>query len=495
MNHGVLRLCAAIVMAMSIFAGGAQSSFAVAWFHTISQNIVPSQAETASTCPATIPFGEVFECSLNAPAEFDTYSFTAATNDIFLFRALRTSGTFSTRIRIFDSNAAPIANCYNDQSPRAAFSCTMTSSGTFAFRVDDYYGTGTGNYSVYAQKLNGVVNAQPATLGQMYNAELATSIEMDAYTFEAQINDQIEFRLLRLSGAFSTRIGIYNQTGERVCYGDGTAKAVIFPCVIKATGSYAVLIDDYYVNSTGSYQWVMQRWGRPGASQAIDFGQMYNGSLDSSIESDAYTFTADLNDQILFRAQRNAGNMSVRMRVYDQDGTRVCYGDGSTRAIIEPCIITAAGVYTLLIDDYYINSTGTYTLHTQRINNPGNARPLAFGQSITDAIDPIAAVDTFTLETAPTDVIGITMTRTSGAFSPRLRVYDTGGVRVCYGDGNTSAQITSCTLAAGGRYTLLVDDYYVNSVGNYSLTLSCAGTRCGPIPQILPRLFVSLVQR
>lgn len=431
-----------------------------------------------AACPTTIVLGVVCESALSAVGEVDSYTIAGSANDVFLVRAIRTSGAFNTTIRLVDANDNNLAGCYDTTTPRALFACTVSTNGPFTLRVFDYYNRNIGNYQLYVQKLNSPSNVTAVSFGQMTSAALSTTIEQDFYSFEAEINDQIDLRVLRTSGEFSAQIGVYDTNGNRICNDVGGNQALINACAIPANGRYYAVIDDYYVRSTGNYQWFIQRRGRAGQAAALTFGERANGALSSGIGINVYTFSVEQNDQVLFRAQRSTGDMSLHIRVYDRDGNRVCYDVGGARAVIEPCVFSAAGTYNLFIDDYYVRSTGAYALHTQRINNPLNARVAQFGQRATDSIDAIAAVDTFTFNGRTNDVIGATMTRTSGAFTPRIRIFDAGGAAVCNDVGGASATIRNCTLKRDGRHTMLVDDYYLSGVGNYTLDLTCVTGSC-----------------
>jgi hypothetical protein len=440
-----------------------------------------------AVCPATIPLGEVFSCSLGGAAEKDEYTFEAATNDKFLIRVVQTSGDFYTTVEVFNPSATRIE--YFDGNALAIQSFSVTTSGTFRLRIRDYYNTGTGDYQVYMQRINGAANAQPAAFSSLINGSLDQPIETDVYTFTASINDKIEFRLHRTEGAFYTRLAVYDASGNRDCYDEGQEYSLIVPCTIEADGTYAVFIDDYYSASTGTYQWGMYRWGQADGALPVGFGSITAGSLDSVIESDVYTLTAEINDQLVLRAQRESGDFYVRMRVYDQDGNDICYDDGQTLAIKEPCVIPASGIYTIFIDDYYLKATGTYRLHLQRLNKPGSPLSIKPGQQLSDAIAPLAALDAYSFEARANDKVKVVFTRTSGAFYPRIRIYNSGGVRICYDDGAPIATIAACAISADGSYFIMVDDYYVENVGEYTLALSCIEGSCSS------RIFIPLVRR
>lgn len=447
----------------------------------------PPAAE--ATCPAALILGAVFDCGIGAAGEVDSYQFQGTTNDRLIFRAARTSGTYTLLLRVRDANNNQV--CSDVSSTRAIADCTLTSTGTFSLEISDYRANGTGGYQVYAQRLNAPSGARAATFGTIVAGGLGYAIESDTYSFSGEINDQIELRLRRLTGSFTPQLSVYDQGGTRVCNDVAAVAPRITPCTLKETGTHYVVVEDYYASATGTYEWTLQRWGRSGQVVPLTLGRVYEGSLSTPIESDVFTFQAAQNDQIILRAQRSAGDMTMYMRVFDSAGNRVCYNVGGTQARIEPCTLASAGVYSVMVDDYYVNKTGAYVLHTQRINNPGQAPALAFGRTISGGLDRIAAFDTYTFTALQNAVISLKATRTAGDFSPYLRVYNAGGTLVCSDAGNAEASIPRCALSATGRYTVIVDDYYVRSVGTYTLALGCA---TGPCVAAAPRTRTYLPQ-
>lgn len=434
----------------------------------------------AATCPQGLILGAVFDCAIGAAGELDSYQFQGATNDRLIFRAARTSGAYTLKLRVRDANDNQI--CADVSGTRAIADCTLTSSGTFTLEISDYYGQSTGNYLVYAQRLNAPSGAQAAAFGTIRGGSVGYGIESDTYSFSAEINDQIELRLRRLSGSFTPQLSVYDSGGTRVCNDVAAVSPRIAPCTIKTTGMHYVVVEDYYASTTGSYEWTLQRWGRSGGVVPITLGGVYEGTLATPIESDVFTFQAAQNDQVILRAQRSAGDMTMYIRVFDSAGNLICSNARSTQARIEPCTLASAGVYSAMIDDYYGTNTGTYVLHTQRINNPGQAPALAFGRTVSGALDRVAALDTYTFTALQNAVISLKATRSAGGFTPYVRVYNAGGALVCSDAGTAEASIPRCAISATGRYTVIVDDYYGQSVGTYTLALGCVTGPCTPTP-------------
>lgn len=150
---------------------------------------------------------------------------------------------------------------------------------------------------------------------------------------------------------------------------------------------------------------------------------------------------------------------------------------------------------SLFVSDYYAQSVGNYRIYTQRINNPGNARAIGFGQTLGGAITQVGSFNTYTFNARAGSSISMNLTRTSGAFAPYLRVYDAGSKLVCYKSGTQAAQISNCPLSTTGRYTVIADDYYQQNIGNYTIALSCASSVCSAPPVLRPRVYAPFARR
>src|SRR5690348_17027198 len=103
---------------------------------------------------------------------------------------------------------------------------------------------------------------------------------------------------------------------------------------------------------------------------------------------------------------------------------------------------------------------------------------LPFGQTVSDSITTPGQTNTYQFSAAANDVIDLAITRTSGGFSPSLRVFDSQATLVCSVGGNCyfgwSHTDTGygCALPTADSYTLLVQDGCGSgNVGDYNLYL------------------------
>ncbi|MBP1468121.1 PPC domain-containing protein [Candidatus Chloroploca sp. M-50] len=456
----------------------------------------------ATACPPSIPFGELFDCSLEAAGEVDRYTFTATTNDSYIIRIVRTSGTFEPSIVVRNPNGVAVCERYTFGN-KIELDCTATSSGAYSFEVQS---SGTnrstiGGYQVYMQRLNGVGNATPLSIGSFTQGSLAAPIESKTYSFTAAQNDLIRLRLFPTAGTIHPRMRVYNAAGVEQCavYRVSTSLATIETCAITAAGTYSLLVDDNTTSRTGAYDLHFQRLNNPGNATPLTLGSVTTGNLERVAAMNVYRFDAEANDQVILRLIKEAGAFLPQMTLFDRAGVSIC-STYSLRALarIEPCAIPATGQYSLLIEDQRLENTGAYRLHLQRRNNPGNPTAIAFGQSRQSSIASIADFGTFSFEGVAGGQVRLTMLRTNGSFWAQVSVYDPAGLELCTGrsfNPGVEDVTLNCTLKTTGQHTIITEDRNNTGVGDYTLTLACLSGSCSPAAPRNERVYLPLVRR
>lgn len=219
---------------------------------------------------------------------------------------------------------------------------------------------------------------------------------------------------------------------------------------------------------------------------SIGFGETIQCAIDAPGEVDTYTFTTGPGDRVLVKMSKSSGELMPRIEVYEPGGDKVCDAGTVLSTEIATCTLDAGGTYTIrAFGEYDATKTGGYNLYLQRLNNPGNVLPIAFGQTLPGSILTPAQMDTYTFTAAPGDRVLLRMGKSSGALFPRIRVYDAVGVKVCE-DGTyylPTAEVDGCVLASGGTYTVLLsDDYGGTKTGDYYLHVQRLNGPVGPGP-------------
>lgn len=212
---------------------------------------------------------------------------------------------------------------------------------------------------------------------------------------------------------------------------------------------------------------------------AISFGQTKQCSVESGGENDTFSFTAAANDEIKVRMVRISGDLNPAVHIYSPADASICSAFSSEKVVeIGHCAIPADGTYTLVADDTYRTNTGGYYLFVQRLNNPGSAQPINYGQTQAGMIELDSEIDSFSFRAAANTVAKLRMTRGANTLRPRMRVYGPDGSNICsdFSSGETT-EISRCELPLMGTYTILADDTG-SRLGSYTMYLECVEGEC-----------------
>jgi hypothetical protein len=224
------------------------------------------------------------------------------------------------------------------------------------------------------------------------------------------------------------------------------------------------------------------------------FGLTIQCAVEASSKQDTYPFTAAANDKLKIRIQVIGGALDPAIHVYSPTGEQICTAFTSqVLAEIGNCGLPVAGDYTLVVDDTYRSNIGEYLLYAQRLNNPDNAHPLGFGQTLTNSLQFVAEFSTYTIAASAGAKVRMRMTRLDGSFYPQLRVYNPAGGQICAAfSSGSSAEISSCTLPNTGSYTILADDTYTSGTGSYAVDLTCLNELCAfPSMYYIPLVIIA----
>jgi len=335
----------------------------------------------------------------------------------------------------------------------------------------------TGDYSLYGQRTNNPGNTIPVEFGETVSGSIAAAAQMDTYTFTAAANDYVYLRV----GAEGSSPSIYlfapNGTKLAVTsFGYDSQCGVSLP----DSGMYTVLIGDVNDSYAGSYTFYLQRTNNPANAQALTFGGTRNGTLETRAQMDAYTFDAIEGDTLLFRMSSSwhASEKGEWLMLYAPDGSLVTcskelsfWGGWMPEGFISARALQT-GMYTLLVGgggSAWDNTTGTYNLFGQRTNNPGNAVPIEFGETVSGSIADAVRKDTYTFTAAANDHVFLRM-QADWIYDPQILVYAPNGTELA-SISSTYDCHADLSLPDSGTYTVLVGDKDSLDTGSYTLFL------------------------
>lgn len=203
----------------------------------------------------------------------------------------------------------------------------------------------------------------------------------------------------------------------------------------------------------------------------IDFGGTVAGSIDYPRQIDVYEFSADVGDTIIIRVSSNPGDLWAGVRLRDPDNSIIAEARSFDTAEVCPTLSTS-GVHKIeLFDGFDGTNTGSYCLYLERLNNPGNALSMDFGQVLDGTITEAAQMEAFTFLATAGDYGIIRMTYISGAMWAGIRLYDPEGYLISESRSFNTAEILSNLPKTGSYVALAYDGWNGTCTGSFQMGL------------------------
>lgn len=301
--------------------------------------------------------------------DVDSWTFTAQAGDyIALSIADLNNGSAWPYIRLFSPSGNLIAATWDSSAARLNY--LTASNGTYTVLVSDYYTTGTADYRLHLAQMPGAFvvadDGGALTNGGNHFGSLPVG-DLDQWTFTAQAGDYIALSIADLTnGAAWPYIELFGPSGIRIG-GDSASTAVRFDHLATLTGTYTVLVSDWYATGSANYRLVLAKSRDAYVVPSGDQGGNLTGSSSYAGDIllgdiDIYTFTAIAGEPINITVSEAAGSSSYYpwVQLFGRDGTLLNSVWNPTSASINR-LAPASGTYRIIVSDGNSGS-GTYNL-------------------------------------------------------------------------------------------------------------------------------------
>ena len=454
----------------------------------------------------------------------DCYSFSARAGDRISIALNSTA--FDSYLNLLNSSNQITA--FNDDVGSGVKNARIPQSGMFVIPVEGTYlveatsfsADSTGNYALTLTR----EGSPPApacasiTIGSSANGSLTPEDGQsrnrpgsyaDCYSFSGNAGDRISFSMT--SSAFDSVLYLSNAAETLLSSNDdggsGTNAAGSF--VLPATGAYVIEGTSFDPGSVGSYVFTLTRISSIAlpTCNSITLGATVNGSLQStdgqsrnraSSYADCYTFTGNAGERISITMTSSAFDPYVYLSTTgdalvasDDDGAG---GSNSRIPATGTLTLPGSGTYTIEATSF-APSSGNYSLIAVRdASTSEGCTPLSYGQTTTGALSTTDTssrnrtgryADCFTFFGNSGDRIAIALSSTS--FDTYMYLMNASGQVVISDDdggGGSNSRVPAASgtflLTATGTYTIETTSLALAVTGNYSLTLTRAGTSTTP---------------
>ncbi len=305
------------------------------------------------------------------------------------------------------------------------------------------------------------------------------------HTFYATNGDTVRLRM----GApgFRPLITLHAPNGATLGSGAGAGSASLdatLEVTINTNGIFGARVSSYYGTGSGDYVLCLARVPAPFELSPADAGgPLTNGAANAASiglgDVDMWSFTAAAGSSIIVRM--GTSGFRPHFTVYDPTGLALGTGAGSSSADTDAVVVAQAsvtGTYTVVVQAFYANGTGPYTLHLAQapggfVVSAGDEGGLLvngawnFGQIVKGDLDlwqfEASAGDNLTLRVG------------SPGLRPWIRLYGPTGILVREGVGASSSDrdtAVSVTATNTGTHLVVVQSYYTSLSSPYTLSLA-----------------------
>jgi hypothetical protein len=405
--------------------------------------------------------------SIDVDAEMDCYTFGGAAGDQVRVRPVTTSGDLDLAVRVFGPDGQPADCGFSFGSDERT--CQIDATGTYTLlAVDDpFLASGTGDYALAIQRLNGPAGCTPLSFGAApMTGSIAAAAEIDCFTFSGSSGARVQIALPVTGGTLVRAADLFGPDGSSVC-------GVVTPCTLDQTGTYAILIEDETATETGDYAVAVQRLNNPpgGTCTALAFGAApTNGTIGAPGEMDCYSFGGTLGARVRVRLVTTSGSLLASNEIARTDGTFAC---GQATALDVTCALDSDGQHRIIVSDAAFGpNTGSYAIAIQRLSGPNNCVPLAFGAApVNGTIDAAAEMDCYSFNGTAGDMIRMHVFA-SGALVRHGEIARQNGTTLCSGLGSSSFEDDlTCRLDTTGPTRILIDDTSGLLTGAYAVSI------------------------
>lgn len=405
--------------------------------------------------------------SIATRLELDCFTFSRAANEPdarFFARAVQSSGSFSPAWSIVGPSGSDVCS-----GSYGYFStCRLTGSGQFAFVVRDSSMTQTGGYFAAISRAStpsGCTTFPSVEFGSAASAgEISQAAEADCFSIpNVEAGQTVDVAFTGTGGSGNPRWAIVDGNGVDVCTNYYTTDT----CELTGAPGWTLIIHDY-ADQTFSYNAAVRRLTNPAGCTVLDSSvwsfasSRTDGSIDSKLDSDCFTFTRSAgqpDSNYWLRTLRTSGEFTPRWTVFGPTGDEECRG---AAGYYTGCKLLASGTYTVLVRDSSETGTGSYYLTTKRSTQPTGCTALtstAFGTASTSqSLTSGGEIDCYSIPGASVDdIIELAFRSTSGSNpQPQWSVIDGDGNEQCASRYSSS---TPCQLNGTGGWSVVVYDY------------------------------------
>ena len=304
------------------------------------------------------------------PSYMDTWTFQGTAGQRVVINAVTTAGSLNTSITLYPQGEQAEASSLTGDK----LDWQLKKTRLYTVVIQDYWISGAGIYNLSFLTMPGPVNYSedldggPIASGRTLSATINVASDMDAFQFLGSAGQRVVINAVTTAGSSNTSITLYPPSGGPAEASSLTGDKLDWQ--LKQTGLYTVVIQDYWLNGAGTYNLTfLTMLGSVNYSGdldggLIDSGGTLSGTINAS-DMDAFYFYGNVNDRAIINAVTTAGTLNTSITLYPPSG-----GPAEASSLTGDKLdweLKQTGLYTVVIQDYWLSGAGTYDISMSKI--------------------------------------------------------------------------------------------------------------------------------
>jgi hypothetical protein len=309
--------------------------------------------------------GGIVAGTIDAAIDVKQFTFNGQSGDVVTLALTSTPGQsgFDAYAQVF----GPSGTRYDDFFATGQRPLTLAESGVFMVHVSDHNGAEQGSFTIGLEGINPISpNPTPLVKGGFVQGVIDTGIDVEQYTFQANVNDLIGISLTSTPGAagFDSLADVYAPSGELVDSFFATGLRYI---TAAEAGTYMVQVHDHDYGQNGSFKVGLEGIKPPSPDAlALPAGQAVPGAIDSINDVDQHLFYGQPGDLVHMTLTSTPGapGFDALVDVFGPSGTLL---DSFFAIDQRPLTLTETGVHLVQVHDHDFTQPGSYTFRVDWI--------------------------------------------------------------------------------------------------------------------------------
>ncbi len=330
---------------------------------------IPAQAaEPVTPCTPeptdmTISYGNLISCSIDNAGDTDLFRFAGTNGEPIVVQVTYQSGAMRPCIQLIAPDSSTTTACNNAFSNR--IDTTLNQTGTYTILVDVFFSGTTGNYSLALERfIPPSSNAVAVQYGTTYESTLDASGDLDLFVLGGEANTTVRIQATYQSGSMRPCMELIAPDNSRMTACNNAFSNSI-DTTLSQSGTYIVLIRDWFSTSTGNYGLAIERLRPPSANaQPLQYGGTIANDINPSGDLDLFTFRGVMSTTIRIQSTWQSGSLRPCIELIAPDNARTSACSNAFSNSIQTTL-NQSGTYAVLVTDWFSTSIGNYTITLQ----------------------------------------------------------------------------------------------------------------------------------